>query len=128
MKRPEGSDWELGCGGFGKVFKALRNGAQPVAVKVLTVRGGAGRAGGLWGSGKGRRCSAGRDTGTARQLPPSSISPSCLPSLTCLPPTCHAHPQSGPETRYMALNEFRREVAILKACRDPNIVAFLVSS
>lgn len=26
----------------------------------------------------------------------------------------------------MALNEFRREVAILKACRDPNIVAFLV--
>lgn len=35
--------------------------------------------------------------------------------------------QSGPETRYMALNEFRREVAILKACRDPNIVAFLVS-
>jgi serine/threonine protein kinase len=25
----------------------------------------------------------------------------------------------------MALNEFRREVAILKACRDPNIVAFL---
>ena len=26
----------------------------------------------------------------------------------------------------MALNDFRREVAILKACRDPNIVAFLV--
>jgi serine/threonine protein kinase len=68
MKRPDGSDWELGTGGFGKVYKALRNGAQPVAVKVL---------------------------------------------------------MSGPETRYMALNEFRREVAILKACRDPNIVAFL---
>lgn len=26
----------------------------------------------------------------------------------------------------MAMNEFRREVAILKACRDPNIVSFLV--
>jgi hypothetical protein len=38
MKRSDGSDWELGAGGFGRVFKALRNGAQPVAVKVLTVR------------------------------------------------------------------------------------------
>lgn len=28
----------------------------------------------------------------------------------------------------MAMNEFRREVAILKACRDPNIVAFLVGA
>jgi len=37
MKRPDGSDWELGSGGFGKVFKALRNGVQPVAVKVLLV-------------------------------------------------------------------------------------------
>lgn len=35
-------------------------------------------------------------------------------------------PQTGPDTRYMAVNEFRREVLILKSCRDPNIVAFLV--
>ena len=37
MKRPDGSEWELGSGGFGKVYKALRNGVQPVAVKVLSV-------------------------------------------------------------------------------------------
>ena len=37
MKRPDGSDWELGSGGFGKVYKALRNGVQPVAVKMLSV-------------------------------------------------------------------------------------------
>jgi hypothetical protein len=37
MKRPDGSEWELGAGGFGKVYKALRNGVQPVAVKLLTV-------------------------------------------------------------------------------------------
>ncbi len=37
MKRPDGSEWELGSGGFGKVYKALRNGVQPVAVKMLSV-------------------------------------------------------------------------------------------
>ncbi len=36
MKRPDESPWELGAGGFGKVFKAKR-GVQPVAVKVLAV-------------------------------------------------------------------------------------------
>jgi len=36
-KRPDGSDWELGSGGFGKVYKALRHGVQPVAVKKLAV-------------------------------------------------------------------------------------------
>lgn len=39
MRRPDGSEWQLGAGGYGKVYKALRNGVQPVAVKVLTVRG-----------------------------------------------------------------------------------------
>ena len=36
-KRPDGSDWELGSGGFGMVYRGLRNGVQPVAVKVLAV-------------------------------------------------------------------------------------------
>lgn len=36
-KRPDGSDWELGSGGFGMVYRGLRNGVQPVAVKVLSV-------------------------------------------------------------------------------------------
>ncbi|PRW33901.1 serine threonine- kinase [Chlorella sorokiniana] len=35
MKRPDGSLWRLGAGGFGTVFKALLHGVQPVAVKVL---------------------------------------------------------------------------------------------
>ena len=37
MKRPDGSEWELGSGGFGKVYKAWRDGVQPVAVKVIPV-------------------------------------------------------------------------------------------
>ena len=35
MKRPDGTDWQLGSGGFGTVYKAMRNGVQPVAVKIL---------------------------------------------------------------------------------------------
>ncbi|PRW39362.1 serine threonine- kinase [Chlorella sorokiniana] len=67
-KRPDGSDWELGTGGFGKVYKALRHGAQPVAVKVLAAVG----------------------------------------------------------DRYQSQEEaFVREIALLRACRDPNVVAFL---
>lgn len=38
MKRSDGTDWEIGAGGFGKVYKAMRNGVQQVAVKVLAVR------------------------------------------------------------------------------------------
>ena len=34
MKRPDGSLWRLGAGGFGTVFKALLHGVQPVAVKA----------------------------------------------------------------------------------------------
>ncbi|KAK9796974.1 hypothetical protein WJX73_004151 [Symbiochloris irregularis] len=35
VKGPDGSRLELGSGAFGTVYKALRNGVQPVAVKVL---------------------------------------------------------------------------------------------
>lgn len=35
LQRPDGSLWQLGSGGFGTVFKALRNGVTTVAVKVL---------------------------------------------------------------------------------------------
>lgn len=34
MKRPDGSLWRLGAGGFGTVFKAMLHGVQPVAVKA----------------------------------------------------------------------------------------------
>ncbi|KAK9839800.1 hypothetical protein WJX81_002595 [Elliptochloris bilobata] len=34
-RRPNGAEWELGSGAFGKVFKAVRGGVQVVAVKVL---------------------------------------------------------------------------------------------
>ncbi len=37
LKRPDGSEWEVGRGGFGVVYKGLRNGVQVVAVKVLSV-------------------------------------------------------------------------------------------
>lgn len=71
LKRPDGSDWCLGSGGFGQVYKALRHGVQPVAVKVLSI------------------------TGEGRQL---------------------------------AMADFRREIAILKGCRDVNIVQFVGAS
>eukprot|EP00884_Botryococcus_braunii_P017069 jgi/Botrbrau1/4045/Bobra.152_3s0006.1 len=35
VKRPDGSDWILGTGAFGTVYRALMNGVQPVAVKVM---------------------------------------------------------------------------------------------
>lgn len=31
------------------------------------------------------------------------------------------------DARYQSQEDFKREIAILRACRDPNIVAFLVS-
>lgn len=39
LHHPNGRPWTLGAGGFGQVFKALRNGVQPVAVKVLSTVG-----------------------------------------------------------------------------------------
>ena len=69
MRRPDGSEWELGSGGFGKVYKALRNGVQEVAVKVIPAGVGA--------------------------------------------------------LRSAAAAATRQEVAILRCCRDANIVQFL---
>ena len=35
LTKPDGSEWELGCGTSGRVYKALYNGVQEVAVKVF---------------------------------------------------------------------------------------------
>ena len=67
--RPDGTPWELGSGAFGRVFRGLRGGVQPVALKVLH---------------DGSAAAAEADDRAA----------------------------------------FSREVAILRACRHPNIVAF----
>lgn len=37
--RPNGSKWCLGCGGFGEVFKGLKDGVDEVAVKVTKLNG-----------------------------------------------------------------------------------------
>jgi hypothetical protein len=68
--RPDGSEHIIGSGGFGKVYKALRNGVQPVAVKVI---------------------------------PASS---------------------RGGEAEQKENDSTRQEIAILRACRDANIVQF----
>ncbi|KAK9812676.1 hypothetical protein WJX72_001681 [[Myrmecia] bisecta] len=34
-RRPDGSEWELGTGASGRVFKATRNGVQVVAIKIF---------------------------------------------------------------------------------------------
>ena len=39
-------------------------------------------------------------------------------------PACQ---QASSDLRQMAMAEFRKEIAILKACRDVNIVQFVVS-
>jgi Protein tyrosine and serine/threonine kinase len=35
VKRPDGTDWELGTGNFGKVLRGIRDDVQPVAVKSM---------------------------------------------------------------------------------------------
>lgn len=71
-KRPDGSNWILGTGGQGVVYKAYKQGVQPVAAKVLP------------------------NTGD----------------------------QSSPE-HFSAKEDFHKEIALLKSCKDPNIVNFL---
>lgn len=34
-KRPDGSDWRLGAGGFGTVYKAVKDDVHDVAMKVF---------------------------------------------------------------------------------------------
>jgi hypothetical protein len=68
--RPDGSEHIIGSGGFGQVYKALRNGVQPVAVKVI---------------------------------PASS---------------------RGGEANQIARDATRQEIAILRHCRDQNVVQF----
>ncbi|PSC68117.1 serine threonine-kinase [Micractinium conductrix] len=70
-RRPDGSLHQVGTGGFGRVFKAMRFGVQPVAVKVLA---------------------------------------------------------SPPDAALGLQEDFEREVQLLRACKDPNIVAFLGAS
>lgn len=101
MKRPDGSDWELGTGGFGKVYKAMRNGVQPVAVKKLLVRYVA------------------------------FFYIFTLFSLNQNRITLHLSADAFISTSIQQANsdaiaqtDFRREMTILRSCRDANIVQF----
>ena len=62
----------------------------------------------------------------------------CCASLTCSPALAAPHPavpltpryrtvpQAVGEQRYQSAEDFKREISILRACRDPNVVSFLV--
>lgn len=64
------------------------------------------------------------------QAPSQRLSPSSPPHSLMHPPTHISAPTLGlqgmGEARYQAQEDFRREISILRACRDPNVVAFLV--
>lgn len=97
-RRPDGSDWLIGSGGFGRVYKALRNGVQPVAVKIIPVR---------MASIYAFRQRTFHHTNS--RADPAPFFP---------------FPQAAGALRMVALEDTRREVAILRACHDANIVQF----
>ena len=136
LKRSDGSEWRLGAGGFGTVYKAMRNGVQPVAVKVLGVVSGDrdwGSSGQLVCPGMppcfcnprqilqglpGQLCAPHKLN--SAQTPPHTLhgSASPPPSSSCLPA-----PQANSEAvKSMSDEDFVREISILRACRDTNIL------
>ena len=184
LTRPDGSEWELGAGASGRVYKALLGGAQEVAVKIfsekipaLTARaadastaatspspdppiartrpawlarlrrtslprdddtaGVPGRdegppgasvsdpAGAAGGGGTGATALGSRVTSRSN---PATASPAKGSADSQAGVSLNTQPHVASKRRVPLLEELAREVLLLRACHDRNIVSFVGAS
>lgn len=142
LKRPDGSLWRLGAGGFGTVFKALLHGVQPVAVKASAPKQGWWR---LWvyaprqGMHAGDACSSccrWPALWGCRQVPDDCTPTACLSWLTTTAGSeerpAADHPlqvlggSAAPGSQEMSAAAWEHEIAVLRACRHTHIIQFQV--
>ncbi len=103
LKRSDGGEWRLGAGGFGTVYKAMRNGVQPVAVKVLGVVSGDRDWGQLWARGvPGHAALLLQPSQILQGLPGQLCAPHKLNSAQTQPHTLHGSASPPPSSSLFA--------------------------
>lgn len=129
-----------------QVYKALRNGVQPVAVKLLSTSadmrqvrwplGVGGWVQGMLGVSllllpcRHATLAPKREVSLARAQIPHPLGRRLPPTGRISQTGCTSQPLVAalPARPQLALVDFRREIAILKSCRDANVVQFIGAS